>query len=219
MKTTTKKKLKAIFFPERCPYCRDVIRPLEMYCEECKETMPAHNYKKNILGVYEAFAVTPYEGPYKNAILRIKSGKRKQYAYQLAKYMAEKLLEEFEELSFNVITYVPLHPEDFKNRGFNQCELISKHLSEILKIPYEPLLKKTRKNKPQHDLPASKRKKNVEGVFKAVDKSKIPGKKILLIDDIVTTGCTLGECIKVLEENGASDIYCMTFAITLKKTT
>jgi len=219
MKTTTKRKLKSIFFPERCPYCRDVVRPCEIYCEECRDKMPARTYKKKISGVYEAMAVVPYDGIFRDAILRIKSGKRKQYAYQLAKYMAKKLLEEFEVLSFDVITFVPLHPDDLKERGFNQCELLAKYMSELLNIPYKALLKKTRKNAPQHDLPASKRKKNVEGVFKPADKYSIKNKRILIIDDIVTTGFTLGECAKILEENGALEIYAMTFAISLLKTT
>lgn len=219
MKSTTVRKLKSIFFPERCPYCRDVVRPCEIYCEECKGKMPKHTYKKKIRGVYEALSVVPYDGIFKDAILRLKSQKREQYAYQLAQYMAIRLKEEFGILSFNTITFVPLHPQDLKSRGFNQCELLAKHLSEALEIPYESMIKKTKKNKPQHDLPANKRFKNVEGVFKPANKNLIKGKRVLLIDDIVTTGSTLGECAKILEENGALEIYCMTFAISLLKTT
>lgn len=188
-----------------------------MYCDVCKSQMPQKVFKKNISGVYEAMSVVPYDSIYKNAILRLKFGKEEMYAYPLAKFMAKRLLEEFEVLKFDVITFVPLHPQDLLERGFNQSELLSKYLSEITGIPYEPLLKKTRKNKPQHDLPAEKRKKNVEGVFKPQDKNRIKGKKILLIDDIVTTGYTLSECTKVLEENGALQIYNMTFAVTLEK--
>lgn len=219
MKTETKRKLLSVFFPERCPYCRDVVRPCEIYCNECEGKIPDTTYKKKIAGVYEAMAVVPYEGIFKKAVLRLKFQKREQYAYQLAKLMAKKLTEQFGTLSFEVITYVPLHPYDLKERGFNQCELLAKHLSEFTKIPCEALLKKTRKNKPQHDLPADKRKKNVEGVFSPVDKTLIKSRRILMIDDIVTTGYTLGECAKILEENGALEIYAMTFAISLPKTT
>lgn len=219
MKTTTKRKLKSIFFPERCPYCRDVVRPCEIYCKECRDKIPRHTYKRNILGVYEVLSVAPYDDIFKDAIIRLKFKKREQYAYQLAQLMAIKLKEEFEVLSFDSITYVPLHPEDFKKRGFNQCELLAKYMSEALNIPYEALIKKTRKNEAQHDLPASKRRKNVEGVFRPVDKKSIKGKRVLLIDDIVTTGSTLSECVKILENNGALEIYAMTFAVSLLKTT
>ncbi len=219
MKTETKRRLLSIFFPERCPYCRDVIKPCELYCEECKDKIPLNTCKKKIAGVYEVLSVVPYDGIFKKAVLRLKFKKLEQYAYPLARLMAEKLMKEFETLSFDVITFVPLHPDDLKERGFNQCELLAKYLSEAVKIPHRALLKKTRKNAPQHKLSASKRKKNVEGVFKAVDKSLIKGNRILIIDDIVTTGCTLEECAKVLEENGALEIYMMTFAISLPKTT
>ncbi len=219
MKTETKRKLLSIFFPERCPYCGDVITPCEMYCEECKDKIPINTYKKKISGVYEILSVAPYEGIFKKAMLRFKFQKLEQYAYPLARLMAEKIIKEFETLCFDVITYVPLHPDDLEERGFNQCELLAKYLSEAVEIPYENLLKKTRKNKPQHMLVANKRKKNVEGVFKPLDKARIKGKRILIIDDIITTGCTLNECIKVLEKSGALEIYGMTFAITLSKTT
>ena len=219
MKHTTERKLKSIFFPERCPYCRDVVRPCEIYCEECKDKIPEDTYKKKLLGVYEVLSVAPYDGIFKDAIFRLKFKKREQYAYQLAQLMAIKLKEEFGVLSFDSITFVPLHPEDFKKRGFNQCELLAQHMSVALNIPDEPLIKKTKKNKPQHDLPARDRLKNVEGVFKPADKKAIKGKRILLIDDIVTTGSTLCECIKILEKSEALEIYCMTFAISLLKTT
>ena len=219
METETTRKIKAVFFPERCPYCHDVVRPCEIYCEECRDNMPEHTYKRKIRGVYEVMSVVPYDGIYEDAILRLKGKKREQYAYQLAEYMAEKLKEDFGVLSFNSITCVPLHPDDHKERGFNQCELLAEYISKNLEVPYETLLKKTRKNKPQHSLPAKDRRKNVEGVYKPADKKLIKGKRVLLIDDIVTTGSTLGECAKILEENGALEIYMLTFATSLPKTT
>ena len=219
MKTETKRKLLSIFFPERCPYCRDVIRPCELYCKECKGKIPENTYKKKISGVYEVMSVVPYDDIFKDAIFRLKFNKLEQYAYPIANLMAEKLKKEFEVLSFDVITFVPLHPDDLKERGFNQCELLAKFISDALGIPYEALIKKTKKNKPQHTLDRSKRQKNVEGVFRPKDKRSIKGKRVLIIDDIVTTGYTLSECAKILEENGALEIYMMTFAISRPKTT
>lgn len=219
MKTTTKRKLLSIFFPERCPYCTDVVKPCEVACEECKSNFPKHGFKKQIAGIYETLSALPYDDNFKDAILRLKFGKETQYAYQLAKIMSEKLTNEKAPLTFDVITFVPLHPETFKERGFNQSELLAESISEILGIPCEALLKKTRKNKPQHKLTADKKQKNVKGVYRPTDKNLIKGRKILLIDDIVTTGFTLAECAKILDENDADDIYCMTFAISLSKTT
>ncbi len=212
MKTDTKRRLLAILFPERCPYCGEVIKPLDVACEDCKEEMPSDKLITQIAGIYEAFSPFPYDGKYKDAILKIKFGKRKQFAPQLAEIMAEKLKEYKDVSHFDVITFVPLHKDTLKERGFNQSELLAKHLSENIGIPCEAVLKKIKKNKPQHKLIAKERKKNVEGVFRCTDKKLVKGRKILLVDDIVTTGLTLSECIKILNEKGAEEIFCITFA-------
>ncbi len=219
MKRETKRKLISVIFPERCPYCRDVIKPCEICCEDCLTNMPQKVYRKLVGGRYRVISALPYKDSYKAAILRVKFGKKKQYAYQLAKLMAIKLLEEYESSAFDVITFVPLHAETLKERGFNQSELLAKHLSEFTDIPCEALLKKTKKNKPQHNVTADKKEKNVKGVYRATDKTLISGKKILIVDDIVTTGFTLAECAKTLDKNGAEEICGLTFAITLPKTT
>lgn len=219
MKRETKRKLISVLFPERCPYCNDAVKPCEIACADCREILPQHTFTKKIAGGKTVLSAVPYKDSFKSAILKIKFGKKKQYAYQLARLMSEKLMAEVQDLNFDVITFVPLHPETLKERGFNQSELLAKYLGEILSIPCETLLKKTKLNKPQHKVLADKRKKNVEGVFRPADKSLITGRKILLIDDIVTTGYTLAECVKILEKNGGEDILCMTFAITLPKTT
>lgn len=219
MKTETKRRLISILFPERCPYCREVVKPCEIACEQCKSDLPEKCYKKRVGGGYKVFSAVSYKDKFSDAILRLKFGKKKQYAYQLAMLMTEKLKAEIADVSFDTITFVPLHPETFKERGFNQSELLARCISDNLAIPCEALLKKTRKNKPQHKLEASKREKNVKGVFRCTDKDLVKGKKILIVDDIVTTGFTLAECVKVLEDKGAQEIVGVTFAISLPKTT
>ena len=212
MKTETKRKLLAILFPERCPFCFDVIKPLETACEDCKEAMPSKNYTTLVSGMYEAFSPFPYDGKYKDAILKLKFGKLRQFAPQLAQITAERLKEHKDVSEFDVITYVPLHKDTLKERGFNQSGLLAKHLSENLGIPCEGILEKIKKNEPQHKLLAKERKKNVEGVFGCADKKLVKGRKIILVDDIITTGLTLSECIKVLNSKGADEIFCVTFA-------
>lgn len=220
MKRETKRKLISVIFPERCPYCRDAVRPCEIACEDCKEILPEYAYTKKVAGDNTVLAAVPYKDSFKDAILRIKFGRKKQYAYQLAKMMSERLSSELKEPDFDVITFVPLHPKTLKERGFNQSELLARYIGENLQIPCEALLKKTRLNEPQHKiLGSNKRKENVKGVFRCIDKKRVKGRKILLIDDIVTTGFTLSECVKMLSEYGCDKIYCMTFAITLPKTT
>ena len=219
MKTDTKRKLEAILFPERCPFCDDVIRPCEAACEECLENLPTTKYSKIIFGTYNCSSAVTYKEQYSDAIKALKFGDTPQFAYQLAKLMAERINREQDLPEFDVITYVPLHSETLKERGFNQCELIAKSLGEFLGIPCEELLKKTRKTEPQHNLTGDKRRKNVMGVFRPINRENVKGRNILLVDDIVTTGLTLAECAKTLDEAKAEKIFCTTFAITLPKTT
>lgn len=219
MKTETKRKLLSIVFPEKCPYCGDAVIPCDAACADCLENLPLETHLNFAGGKYSVISALPYDGKYKDAILKVKFGKKTQYAYQLAKLMAERFLKEFSDVDFDVIAFVPLHPVTFKERGFNQSELLAQSLSEFTGIPCKALLKKTRKTKPQHEVYGNERAENVKGVFRATDKAFINGKKILIVDDIITTGFTLAECADTLEKCGAGKISGITFAVTLPKTT
>ena len=219
MKRETKRKLVSILFPEKCPYCRIAVKPCEIACEECTEKLPSRIYEKTVNGSYKVLSAVPYKDNFADAIKRIKFGGKKQYAYQLAKLMYEKLNTWEHTENYDVITFVPLHEDTLKSRGFNQSKLLAEELAYMMGLPCLKLLKKTKKNQPQHNLTADKREKNVKGVFKCEDKSLVKGKKILVIDDIVTTGFTLGECTKILADAEAESIQLMTFALSLPKTT
>lgn len=183
------------------------------------EKLPERIYEKTVNGSYKVLSAVPYKDQFADAIKRIKFGGKKQYAYQLAKLMYEKLSTWEHKEDYDVITYVPLHEETLKTRGFNQSKLLAEELAIMMNLPCLKLIKKSRKNQPQHTLTRDKRQKNVKGVFKCEDKSLVKGKKILLVDDIVTTGFTLGECTKILTDAEARDIQLLTFAVSLSKTT
>ena len=219
MKTETKRKIASVFFPERCPYCLALTLPSEVACEECKEKLSDKIYHKTVGGIFSVSSSLPYKDEFRDAILRLKFSKRKQFSYQLAKYMYLKFSEEINFYDYDLITAVPLHKDTFRERGFNQSELIAKDLSRFCDVPYMELLNKTRKNKPQHTLKGDKREKNVKGVYRCTDEKLIQNKKIILVDDIITTGFTMAECASTLKKAGADEIICLTFAVTLPKTT
>lgn len=110
-----------------------------------------------------------------------------------------------------VLTYVPLDQKKMNLRGFNQSELIGRELSRIVHIPVEKLLIKTRVTKAQMKLSREGRLKNVKDAFEATS-SNLSRKKILLLDDVVTTGSTLLECSKALSKAGAEEIIWLTLA-------
>ncbi len=208
-----------IFYPQRCPSCEKVIHKAELFCSECMEEYKDINYSTYASGGFPCVSAVAYDGVFSRAILKFKFDGKKQYAPQLAAMIAHAIKRNYSDVNFDFITYVPLHQKRFKSRGYNQSELLSKELSDFLEIPLLTVLKKTRNNQPQHKLNASKRKENVKGAYRAIDKTLIQNKTILLIDDIITTGSTLGECAEILDSNNAKAIYCATFAISVVKTT
>lgn len=213
------RRILSITHPERCPYCNKVIRCGALGCEDCIDKIPHITYRRTAAGGYMTVSAAPYTEGFKKAVKDLKFKKRTQYRFQLAVPMAEVIADEFGSLSFDMISYVPLHPKKQKERGFNQSELLAKELSALLGIPLESTLIKTRNNEPQHTLRASKREKNVKGAYRVRDKKLINCKNILLVDDIITTGHTLGECARTLEKAGAESIRCATFATVVVKTT
>jgi len=103
---------------------------------------------------------------------------------------------------------VPLAKRRIRWRGFNQAEEIAKNLAEYLEIPLiNDVLIKTKETLPQIDLAEEARKENIKGAFLIKNEEKIKGKKILLIDDVYTTGSTLEESSRILKKAGAREVW------------
>ena len=115
--------------------------------------------------------------------------------------------------SYDIIIPVPIHKKRMKERGYNQSKLIAKELARIAQIKcYKDILIKTKNNKPQSTLSGNLREENVKNVYKLRNQEKINNKKVLLFDDIYTTGATAKECIKELEKANVKKIGVMTLA-------
>ncbi len=205
-------------YPNRCPLCRYVIKKDEVLCKDCRKLLPQNVSQGYVAGVYRLLSAARYEGDFAKAIKALKFYKKTKLAYPLARIMAKRFENEIKE-HFDIITYVPLHKETLTDRGFNQSELLANNLSKMLGVPCKELLTKPKKNKPQHTLSGKDREKNVKGVFKAVNCSQIKNQRIILVDDIATTRSTLCECCEMLRDKGAKNILCVTFAISVRKTT
>jgi len=108
----------------------------------------------------------------------------------------------------DILIPIPLVRKKLKNRGYNQAEEIAKELSKKLKIPViTDCLIKVKENLPQMELSKEERQENVKGVFKVKNKEKTQGKKILLVDDVYTTGATMEECAKTLKQVGVKEVW------------
>ncbi|MBR4864596.1 MAG: ComF family protein [Oscillospiraceae bacterium] len=115
----------------------------------------------------------------------------------------------------DVITWAPVSFLRRFNRGYDQAELIAVALGKELGIPVKRLLKKQRHTRAQSTLNgASERKANIQGAYRAINIADIPGKNILLVDDVLTTGATSNECARILKTAGAESICLATVAVT-----
>lgn len=110
------------------------------------------------------------------------------------------------------IVPVPLHAKRHRSRGFNQAELLAGVVGRYHEIPVRPALVRVKNTLPQFDLPRDKRAENIKGAFRVPDPNMVNNKRVLLLDDIYTTGATISECVKTLRNAGANRVEVLTLS-------
>ena len=144
-----------------------------------------------------------YQNLIRSQILAIKF-QEKSYIYKTIGYFLKNMQKSFENLKkYDIIIIVPISKQRNKERGYNQSELIAKEIASIIKVPIETkILFKIKNTVPQSSLNKKQREENAKGVYKVINTRKLNNKKILLIDDIYTTGNTVNECANILIKSG-----------------
>jgi len=176
-------------------------------CKECYEKISIsfqgqYNYYDSVV------CVCDYSGIVKEAIRKYKFYNKPSYYRTFARLLAQKIKELIQWQKFDMIVSVPLHPERERSRGYNQSYLIARELGRELGIKNEAkILKRVRNTYSQSLLKKEDRLVNVKDAFRITDRSKVEGKAMFLVDDILTTGTTLNECSRVLKEAGAKKHY------------
>jgi ComF family protein len=162
-----------------------------------------------------------YTGPLVEAIRRFKYHCQMVLWRPLGGLMVEALhtgaASALDPGSADVVCAVPLHESRLEQRGFNQSALIAEVVADSIGRPLSPLLERTRSTLPQVDLPAQSRAANVRGAFQGRLQEVIEDKRVLLIDDLYTTGATLAECARVLRRAGAAEVRAFTLARALPR--
>ena len=209
-----------------CARCTPLLRPiLAPLCNICGAPFDPLAYSATICAPCRAAAppfraarsVWHFEGPPRAAIHRFKYRQKSALAARLAPYLAQKLEEDAVLQGFapQFLVPVPLHRTRLKNRGFNQSLLLAAELGRLVGVETREILCRTRDTAPQVELGRDERAKNVRGAF-AINSAKghnpndWGGVPILLIDDVFTTGATLGEAAKILQKAGAGEICALT---------
>ncbi len=193
--------------PTPIPFCQKCGKPLsnneDTICKRCKETPLSLNYIRGI-GIFDEPLRT---------IIHLFKYKRK---LSLGKRLSNLLVSTFNSAvvlhNADVITPVPLHRVKFRERGYNQSEILARGLSKGTGIEYENLVKRIRYTRSQALMNEyDDRIKNVEGAFKVI--KNVKGKNILLVDDVTTTGATLNAIAKEILKEGAKSISAIVLAV------
>ena len=202
-----------LLFPPKCVLCRKVLQDDETdLCRECRMHTPEFSKQTKKLPYLAGWtALWYYEGDVRRSILRFKFYNARSYAETYGRLLAMKLLQE--ETEFDLLTWAPISRLRKWRRGYDQVELIAQAVGKELGIAPVATLKKRRNNPPQSGIrDAARRRANVFGVYQVLDPQQISGKRILLLDDIMTTGATAGECARMLLTDGAKEVYCAAVA-------
>ena len=203
-----------IVFPPKCVFCRRLLQDGEAeLCTFCQETAPVFGKAKtSIPCVAGWYAVWYYIDKVKRSIRSFKFYGRRENAAAYAKRMAD-LLSEDGMPDFDFLTWVPVSRRRILSRGYDQSALLARALAGQLHCACVPVLKKKVHTPPQSGLRgAAFRRGNVIGAYSVSDREFVAGKRILLVDDVVTTGATCSECAKELTFAGADTVICITVA-------
>ena len=164
-----------------------------------------------------ARALGAFEGSLQEAIHRWKYEGKTYLTPFFAEWMAEGLNRYWEPGSFDLLIPVPLHTQRLRERGFNQALLLVKDLSRRTGIPYQKtILQKKKLTIAQVNLSGVEREKGLRGTFNVIEKEKLLGMSVLLVDDVYTTGATVNECSKMLLRGGAERVDVFTLAHAIK---
>lgn len=207
-------KLLYVVFPNKCIFCSSVINENYFVCEDClKQINIEPSFKAGNKYVSTCVYSFYYVGNIKNAIWRFKFRNKTSYTKALASFMLEGYKKYLSKESFDYIIPIPITQKRKKERGYNQAELLAQELSVLTGVPCKTdILIKAKDCKDQHNLKSSEREANVKGVFSVQNPSELKGMKILLVDDIVTTGHTLSEAAKTLKKAKTSKVSAIVVA-------
>lgn len=204
--------LTQLLFPPKCVLCGALLEKNETdLCHSCRTEAPYYrNSKRKPQFLDSVAAIWYYEGTVRSSILRYKFQGRRSYAHAYGRLLAMELQKR--ELEFDLITWIPISRVRKWKRGYDQVELVAKAAGRELGMCPAPTLKKIRHNRPQSGIRGpAERKANVLGVYR-LGNAEVSQKRILLLDDILTTGATASEAARILKTAGAAEVHCAVLA-------
>ncbi len=226
----------SLFYPALCAVCDDSVATGEYlcascrakaprlnppFCAKCSEAFPGAitsafscaNCAHRTLHFEAAVAVYRSRGIVRKLLHQFKYGQQRHLKHPLALWLSETLDDaRLRDRRFDAIVPVPLHAARERERGFNQAELLAELLSGTAGIPLHGALERIRYTTTQTAYDRSERMANLRNAFRLRKNVDVRGWRVLLIDDVLTTGSTLSECARVLKQGGAISVYAATAA-------
>lgn len=201
-------------FPPKCVLCGRILEKNELdLCADCRINAPECPVRQRKLPFLDSWlAVWHYEDSVRRSLLRYKFHNKRHYAAAYGRLLAMKILRE-RDGAFDLITWVPISRWRKLRRGYDQVELLARAVCVELGMEPVRCLRKIRHNPPQSGIVGqAQRRANVLGVYEAVAPENFRDQRVLLLDDIITTGATLSECARVLLTAGAKEVHCAAVA-------
>ena len=201
-----------LLYPPKCAFCRKLVRDGRMLCPDCEKNLPFPEKELQVQHFpHLALCASPlyYTGDVKKSLQRYKFHGAAAYCRIYGELMADCMKEH--AMKANLITWVPLSGRRLRKRGYDQAKLLAEEIARRTGAEVRRLLIKQVHNRAQSGAGSpEERAKNVKGVYRSTGDAA--GKRILLVDDIVTTGATLSEAAEVLLSAGAKEVIGLTLA-------
>lgn len=210
-------KIVALLFPPKCVLCGGLLQAeKEDICPTCYTAARIflhHPWK--LTHVKSWHALWQYGGAVRDSLVRYKFRNRRSYCRTYGRELSRKLPDW--KLEYDVITWVPVSRLRKFSRGYDQVELIAQEVGQHLGQTPQRLLHKWRNNRKQSTIRSlEKRQKNVRGVYRMAQGADVKGKRVLLLEDIITTGATVSEAAGVLKAAGAKEVHAVCVAVASK---
>jgi len=210
-----KQGLLELLFPSKCPFCGALLRKGEELCGNCQKKLAwlaGATAESKVEFVARCVSPLVYDERTREAVHRYKFMGVSQYKKTFGKFIAQCVRDHFPE-GFDLITWVPLHKDRLAERGYDQAKLLAVELGVRCDTQVSATLEKVRKTVAQSGIEKDEeRRANVLGCYELLEGVPITGKRVLLVDDVVTTGATMAEAARVLHMAGAAEVCAVTLA-------
>lgn len=204
-----------LFFPPKCIFCGAVMAHMgDGVCSSCAKYLPFVEDGRILrkIGKHTCAVTFYYDDMVRDGIHAMKFHGRRGRAVRFAPYLAQTVAEKLGG-EFDAVTYVPIHPLRRLRRGYDQTLLLAEAAAKLWNVKLEKTLRKIRNIPPQSLVKdPEKRRKNVQNAYAVPHSEKVRGQRLLLIDDVVTSGATLTVCADALLAAGAESVVCAALA-------